>query len=79
MTMPTMTGDQLARKIMEIKPALPIIVCTGFSERISLEKLTAIGVKALLMKPIIKSKMAITVRKVLEAKAINTRRNDKNV
>ena len=74
MTMPNMTGDKLAQKIMEIKPTLPIIICTGFSERISLEKIKLIGVKALLMKPIIKSKIAITVRKVLdEAKAIDTR------
>lgn len=74
MTMPDMTGDQLATKIMEIKPMLPIIICTGFSERISLESLGSIGVKALLMKPIIKTKMATTVRKVLdEAKAIHTR------
>ncbi len=74
MTMPDMTGDQLAQKIMEIKPILPIIICTGFSERISLENLRSIGVKALLMKPIIKAKMAITVRKVLdEAKATDTR------
>lgn len=74
MTMPDMTGDQLAQKIMEIKPMLPIIICTGFSVRISLENLRSIGVKDLLMKPIIKAKMATTVRKVLdEAKAIDIR------
>ncbi len=74
MTMPNMTGDQLAQKIMEVKPTVPIIICTGFSERISLESLGSIGVKALLMKPITKSKIATTIRNVLDdAKAINIR------
>ncbi|MBU2629234.1 MAG: response regulator [Proteobacteria bacterium] len=66
LTMPTMTGDQFAVEIMKIKSTLPIIICTGFSERISYENLKSIGVKALLMKPIIKSKLAATVRKVLD-------------
>lgn len=66
MTMPHMTGDQLAVKILEIKSTLPIVICTGFSESISLENVKAIGVKALLMKPIIKSKLAKTVRNVLD-------------
>jgi signal transduction histidine kinase/CheY-like chemotaxis protein len=74
MTMPNMTGDQLALKIMGIKPTLPIIICTGFSETITWKKVESMGVKALLMKPIIKSKIAITVRKVLdEAKTKDTR------
>ena len=66
MTMPNMTGDQLAQKIMNIKPEMPIIICTGFSETISMENIKLMGVKALLMKPIIRSEIALTVRKVLD-------------
>ncbi len=66
MTMPDMTGDLLARKIMDIIPGFPIIICTGFSERISPERARSIGVKGLLFKPIIKSKFTETVRSVLD-------------
>jgi PAS domain S-box-containing protein len=64
--MPNMTGDQLARKIMAIRPEIPIIICTGFSEKIGLEEARAIGVKDFLMKPVAKSELAQKVRKALD-------------
>jgi PAS domain S-box-containing protein len=67
MTMPNMTGDQLAKEILSIKPDMPIIICTGFSERINKEQAGIIGIKGFLMKPIIKSDMAQMVRNVLDA------------
>jgi len=66
MTMPNITGDQLAKEILLIKPDTPIIICTGFSERINKEQSEALGVKGFLMKPAIKSNMAQMVRKVLD-------------
>ena len=66
MTMPEMTGDQLAMEISRIKPDIPIIICTGFSERISKEQAENMGVKGFLMKPVLKSDMARMVRKVLD-------------
>ncbi len=66
MTMPNMTGDQLAKELISVKPGIPIIACTGFSERISQVKTAAMGIKGLLMKPIVKSEMAQMVRKVLD-------------
>jgi len=66
MTMPHMTGDKLAKEILSIKSDTPIIICTGFSERVSKEKAEDIGVKSFLMKPIVKSEMAQTVRKILD-------------
>ncbi|MCP3872138.1 MAG: PAS domain S-box protein [Desulfobacteraceae bacterium] len=66
MTMPDMTGDQLAEKILSIKPDTPIIICTGFSERINKELAETLGVKGLLMKPVVKSDMAQMVRKALD-------------
>ena len=64
--MPNMTGDQLARELIAIRLDIPIIISTGFSERINQEKAEAVGVKGFLMKPIVKSEMAKMVRKVLE-------------
>jgi PAS domain S-box-containing protein len=66
MTMPNMTGDQLAMKIMKIRPDLPIILCTGFSERITPEKAKNMGIKAFSMKPLVMRDLADTVRKVLD-------------
>jgi PAS domain S-box-containing protein len=66
MTMPNMTGNQLARELISIRPDIPIIICTGFSERISKEKAPDFGIKGFLMKPVVKSEMAKMVRKVLD-------------
>jgi len=66
MSMPGMTGDRLARELIAIRPDIPIIICTGFSERLNQEKAAALGVKGFLMKPIVKAEMAKTVRKVLD-------------
>ena len=66
MTMPVMTGDQLARKLIAIRPDIPIIICTGFSERMDSQKAAAMGIKGFLMKPIIKSEMADMLKKALD-------------
>jgi len=66
MTMPSMTGSQLAEKILAIRPEMPIIVCTGFSEVIDKDTAEAIGIKGFLLKPVVRSKMAEAVRKVLD-------------
>ena len=70
MSMPNMTGDHLAKEIISIRQDIPVIICTGFSERINQESAAAIGIKGFLMKPIVRSEMAKMIRKVLdEAKA----------
>jgi len=66
MSMPNMTGDRLAYEIRQIRPEIPIIICTGFSEQINKENAQEIGVNGFLMKPIVKSEMAKMVRKVLD-------------
>jgi signal transduction histidine kinase/ActR/RegA family two-component response regulator len=66
MTMPKMTGDQLARRMMEIKPRIPVILCTGYSETISEEKALAMGIDKFVMKPIVKDVLASTIRSVLD-------------
>jgi len=71
MTMPNMTGDQLAKEILSIEPDMPIIICTGFSERVNKEQAEIIGVKGFLMKPVVKSDMAQMVRKVLDESKVS--------
>jgi PAS domain S-box-containing protein len=66
MTMPNMTGDELAGKLMKIRADIPVILCTGYSERISQEKAHAIGIKEFVLKPIVMSALAVTVRTVLD-------------
>ncbi|RLB17584.1 MAG: hypothetical protein DRG63_03560 [Deltaproteobacteria bacterium] len=68
MTMPQMTGDRLAQKLLKIRPDIPIILCTGFSQRISEEKAREIGIRAFAMKPILKRDLGNIVRKVLDEK-----------
>ena len=72
MAMPHMTGDRLAREIIAIRPDIPIIICTGFSERIDQQRAQAIGIKGFLMKPVVKSELARMVRKVLDASGNST-------
>ena len=66
MTMPKMTGDLLALELMKIRPEIPIILCTGYSKKISGESAKDMGVKAFLYKPVVKADLAKTVRKVLD-------------
>jgi CheY-like chemotaxis protein len=67
MTMPNMTGTQLARELISIRPDIPVIICTGFSEKISEDNAAAMGIKGFLMKPVVKSEIAKVVRRVLDA------------
>jgi nitrogen-specific signal transduction histidine kinase/ActR/RegA family two-component response regulator len=67
MTMPDMTGAELAQRVLSIKSGFPIILCTGFSEQIDEEKAKAIGIKEYIKKPIIIMEIATAVRKVLKA------------
>jgi len=71
MTMPKMTGDQLARELMKVRPDMPIILCTGFSSKISRKQAEEIGIKGFAMKPLARRDMAIIVRKVLDGEAFN--------
>lgn len=58
MSMPRMTGDRLAKEIKKIRPEIPIIVCTGFSDRLNKEEAKAIGVSGFLMKPVRKAELS---------------------
>ena len=66
MTMPKMTGDVLAKKIHLIRPEIPIIMCTGFSEVIDEEKAKALGLRALMHKPIVMRELTRIIRDILD-------------
>jgi PAS domain S-box-containing protein len=67
-TMPHMTGVDLALELMRIRPDIPIILCTGFSQKITEEKAKALGIRALMTKPFPVKDLARMVRRVLDAK-----------
>lgn len=66
MTMPNMTGVQLAQSLLAIKPDIPIVICTGFSEKINEDRAKEEGIKEFVMKPIVKRELAEKIRKVLD-------------
>ncbi|PLX50675.1 MAG: hypothetical protein C0613_03335 [Desulfobulbaceae bacterium] len=64
-TMPDMTGLDLARRLLRIRPDIPIILCTGYSNLVDEKKAKSCGVKEFALKPLTKSMVAKLVRKVL--------------
>ena len=68
MTMPNMTGVELATELMRIRPNIPIILCTGFSETVSSEKAKHLGIRQFIMKPLLKQHIAVAIRRVLDQK-----------
>ncbi len=66
MTMPGLTGDRLTAKLLDIKPALPVILCTGFAKKFAGKEATIKGVRAFAYKPISLKDLAVIVRRVLD-------------
>ncbi len=75
MTMPNLSGSKLALSMMEIRPDIPVVLCTGYSIRTIEERALESGVKAILKKPVVKRRLAKTIRDILDAqrKAIGRR------
>lgn len=67
-TMPGMTGFDLARRILQIRPQMPIILCTGYSSLITEDKVKAAGIKGFAYKPLAKKNISELIRKVLDEK-----------
>jgi PAS domain S-box-containing protein len=63
--MPKLTGAQLAARLLELRPGLPIILCTGFSEQVDSDGARAVGIRGFLMKPFSIGEMAAAIKKVL--------------
>jgi len=67
-TMPAMTGEDLGKELMRIRPDIPVILCTGYSDLISSEKALAMGFRGFIMKPFTLRESAELVRRVLDEK-----------
>ncbi|MEE8398028.1 MAG: ATP-binding protein, partial [Desulfobacterales bacterium] len=65
-TMPHLTGQMLARELVAIRPGIPIILCTGHSDSVNEDKMEAVGIRALVMKPISMAEIANAIRDVLD-------------
>jgi len=65
-TMAGMNGDSLATELTKIRPDIPVIICTGYSERASEEKAREMGIRAFLMKPILANEIAVEIRNILD-------------
>jgi PAS domain S-box-containing protein len=68
MTMPNITGEKLAIELMNIRPDIPVILCSGFNYNIDEKKAMALGIRAFISKPVLKQEMAKTIRNVLDGK-----------
>lgn len=66
MTMPKMTGEKLAQRLREIRPDLPVILCTGFSDKIDRRRCAELKINQFLMKPVKKGNLAKAIRDVFD-------------
>ena len=66
MAMPNMPGDKLSTELTKIRPAIPVLLCTGFSENMSEERVASLGIKGFLLKPILMNDLAQKIREVLD-------------
>lgn len=66
LSMPGMSGIALSQKLLEIRPDIPIILCTGFSDQITEDSIKSMGIKAFVKKPISRNEFAKIIRKIFE-------------
>ncbi|MDD5722994.1 MAG: ATP-binding protein [Syntrophales bacterium] len=78
MTMPVITGDKLTSELLLIRPEIPIILCTGFSQRITQDRADQLGIKSLVMKPFTAHTLAVAVRQALDRNALLAKSLDPN-
>ncbi|MBF0528550.1 MAG: PAS domain S-box protein, partial [Deltaproteobacteria bacterium] len=65
-TMPQMTGMELAKELLTVRPDIPIILCSGFSHQVSENNAVEIGIKKFIRKPLLVNTIAQAIREVLE-------------
>lgn len=65
-TMPDLSGQDLIRELLKIKPKLLTILCTGYSSKIDEDKAKKLGIKAFCMKPLDLAELLEKTRRVLD-------------
>ena len=68
MMMPQMTGTNLAGEIKRLRPDIPVVLCTGYSEKVDENTASAHGIAAYALKPLVKQQLAVLLRRVLDNK-----------
>ncbi|WDP92214.1 MAG: response regulator [Desulfobacter sp.] len=66
MTMPVMSGEELALKILEASPHMPVLLCTGYSDKISKNKALRMGIRKFVQKPVVGEELLAMIRKILD-------------
>ncbi len=66
MTMPRLTGEEMAREMLGIRPDIPIILCTGFSDKVNSESVLEVGIRKYIEKPLNQKVFARIIREVLD-------------
>lgn len=66
LNMPVMAGDRLTQALTRIRPNLPVILCTGFSDRLDQRRARSLGIRRIIMKPLAMNILAESVRDVLD-------------
>ncbi len=66
-TMPQITGTKIAEEILKVRPDIPVILCTGYSEIVDASEARALGIREFLMKPFSIREIAETLRRALAA------------
>lgn len=68
--MPELTGVALAREVTSIRPEIPTIICTGFSQAITPESAKEMGFKEFVLKPVVARDLALAARRAIDGKSI---------
>jgi CheY-like chemotaxis protein len=66
MTMPMLTGDEVARRVKRLRPMLPVVLCTGYSENMCAERARALGIDRFVLKPVVGAELVHVVRSALD-------------
>ncbi|NQT93561.1 MAG: response regulator [Lentisphaerae bacterium] len=66
--MPEMSGEELAEHLLAARPDVPIIVCTGFGDKLTPRRAKEMGVREFMTKPLVMRELSETIRRVLDAK-----------
>jgi PAS domain S-box-containing protein len=72
LNMPHLPGNVLAAQINQIRPDVPIILCTGFCDQLTEQQLAATGIRAVALKPVLMADLAKLIRGVLDGCRVNT-------
>lgn len=65
-TMPKLTGAEMAKSMLKVRPDLPIILCTGYSTIISKEDAQALGIREFVLKPISRKSITTLIRNIFD-------------